>query len=159
MGGRLSGTFFKRISTKQPGERINMFTSLRSPLGAFGRTLSLMNPDIQRHHERTAYVAYQIVRAMELGQDALFYATNAALTHEIGCAVLDNARETLTTKEGRKRIAKTGAYMLRDMEEFQTVAEIIEISQNSYTECLARGANGDLSPILFPPRCGRMFRR
>ena len=124
-----------------------MFTSLRSLLGAFGRTLSLMNPDIQRHHERTAYVAYQIVRAMELGQDALFYTTNAALMHEIGCAVLDNARETLTTREGRKRIAKAGAYMLRDMEEFQTVADIIEISQDSYAECLARGADGDLLDI------------
>ena len=124
-----------------------MFTSMRSLLGALGRTMNLINADIQRHHEQTAYIAYQTACAMGLGQDALFYTINAALTHEIGCVVVNHAQKVRETGEGRRRIAQVGAYMLREMEEFQTVASIIEISQDRFSDCLTMDVDSGILDI------------
>lgn len=121
-----------------------METDVCSLLGAFSEILNLINPAMEYHHEQTAYLSYQIAKEMGLDGEDLLLVLHAALLHDIG----DVVRQTPCThnfmaeggwewhegetREERQRIAKVGANMLRDLEAFHTVADIIAINQEPY---------------------------
>ena len=112
------------------------FTNMRSMLGAVARSMNLINPDMEHHHEQTAYLAYQIGYMMGLRGEELYYTIYVALLHDIGAVVFP---ERLTIREieaHAREIAKIGASMIRDMEPFQKLACMIENNQNSYLESL-----------------------
>lgn len=125
-----------------------MQTNIRSLMGAISRTLNLINPEMQYHHEQTAYLAYQIAQELGLVETELFLALNASLLHDIGEAVtspglddgpsfeeIQNTKghfQEAETREQRKRIARIGANMLRDIDAFRDVATIIAASQDAY---------------------------
>lgn len=110
------------------------FTNIRSLLGALARALNLINREMQHHHEQTAYLAHRIGYAMGLRGDNLNVVGYTALLHDIGFEVLQESSAVKETAEGRKRVAKIGADMIREVEEFRSLADIIEIVQNSYEE-------------------------
>ncbi len=114
-----------------------MNTNIRSLLGALSKTLNLINPEMQYHHEQTAYLAYQIARKLGLDEEALYLVLNASLLHDIGdVAVLPQGQMSFQeeeTQEERQRIARIGANMLRDIDGFQDVAYIIEVNQDPYS--------------------------
>ena len=110
------------------------FTNIRSLIGALARALNLINREMQHHHEQTAYLAHRIGYAMGLRGDNLNVVGYTALLHDIGFEVLQESSAVKETAEGRKRVAKIGADMIREVEEFSLLADIIEIVQNSYEE-------------------------
>ena len=59
-------------------------TNMRSLLIALAKAMNLINPNMQHHHEQTAYISYQIGYEMGLRGDDLNYAVYAALLHDIG---------------------------------------------------------------------------
>ena len=113
-----------------------MQTNIRSLLGVLSRTLNLINPEMQHHHEQTAYLAYQVAKELGLSDEELFLVLNASLLHDIGeVVVLPEGEKSFKegeTLEERQRIARIGANMLRDIDGFQTVADIIEVNQDAY---------------------------
>ena len=113
-----------------------MQTNIRSLLGVLSRTLNLINPEMQHHHEQTAYLAYQVAKELGLSDEELFLVLNASLLHDIGeVVVLPEGEKSFKegeTLEERQRIARVGANMLRDIDGFQTVADIIEVNQDAY---------------------------
>lgn len=113
-----------------------MQTNIRSLLGVLSRTLNLINPEMQHHHEQTAYLAYQVAKELGLSDGELFLVLNASLLHDIGeVVVLPEGEKSFKegeTLEERQRIARIGANMLRDIDGFQTVADIIEVNQDAY---------------------------
>ena len=114
-----------------------MNTNIRSLLGALSKILNLINPEMQYHHEQTAYLAYQIARKLGRDEEALYLVLNASLLHDIGdVAVLPQGQMSFQeeeTQEERQRIARIGANMLRDIDGFQDVAYIIEVNQDPYS--------------------------
>ena len=110
------------------------FTNMRSLMGAMARALNLVNPDMEHHHEQTAYLAYQIAYAMGLRDAALYDTIYVALLHDIGSIVWPEQQNVEQIESRSKEVAKIGAWLIRDIEQLRTVADLIEVVQNSYRE-------------------------
>ena len=109
-------------------------TNMRSLLIALAKAMNLINPNMQHHHEQTAYIAYQIGYEMGLRGDDLNYAVYAALLHDIGAVVLPDIPTVESIEEHSREIAAMGARLIRGLEGFGEIADIIEASQNTYIE-------------------------
>lgn len=112
------------------------FTNMRSLLTALAQAMNLINPDMEHHHEQTAYLAFQIGYEMGLRDDDLYYAVYGALLHDIGAVLFKEQQSVESIEENEREIAKLGARMIRDLEGFEAIADIIEGSQNTYSEDL-----------------------
>lgn len=112
------------------------FTNMRSLLVALARAMNLINPDMEHHHEQTAYLAYHIGHEMGLRDEDLFYAVYGALLHDIGAVLYQEPQSVETIEQNEREIATLGARMIRDLEGFEVIADIIEGSQNSYVKDL-----------------------
>ncbi len=108
------------------------FTNMRSLIVALAKALNLINREMQHHHEQTAYLAFRIAFAMGLRGETLNLVLYAALLHDIGFEALDDSSTLQEIEKGRKRVARLGASMIREVEELRPIADIIEIVQNSY---------------------------
>lgn len=107
---------------------------MRSLLIALAKAMNLINPNMQYHHEQTAYISYQIGYEMGLRGDDLNNTVYAALLHDIGAVVSPEVQSVDSLEEHEKEIAIIGANMIRDLEGFGEIADIIEASQNTYIE-------------------------
>lgn len=58
------------------------FTTVRSLLSALAKAMNLINPDMENHHQETAYLAYQIGMEMGLHTEDLHLIASAALLHD-----------------------------------------------------------------------------
>ena len=123
------------------------FTNMRSLLGALARSMNLVNPDMEHHHEQTAYLAFQIAYEMGLRGEALHYTIYTALLHDIGSVVSPQAQSVEEIESHSKEVARIGASMLRDIEPFEKLACLIEVIQNSYAENLALLGEGSALDI------------
>ena len=112
------------------------FTNMRSLLIALARAMNLINPDMEHHHEQTAYLAFQIGYEMGLRDDDLYYVVYGSLLHDIGEVIYQEPQSVESIKQNEREIASLGARMIRDIEGFEAIADIIEVSQNTYTEDL-----------------------
>ena len=112
------------------------FTNMRDLISALAISMNLINPDMQHHHEQTAYLAYQIGYEMGLRDQNLNNAVYAALLHDIGTVVSPEPLKLEEIEAHRHEVAAVGANMLRDLEEFSVIAQIIGINQNSYQDNL-----------------------
>lgn len=110
------------------------FTNIRSLLGALAKSMNLINPDMEHHHEQTAYLAYQVARECGLDEEALHLTIYAALLHDVGAVVSEKKQSVLEIEEDAVNVAITGARMLRDLKQFEEIADVIEICQNSYVK-------------------------
>ena len=113
------------------------FTNMRSLLIALAQAMNLINPDMEHHHEQTAYLAFQIGYEMGLRDDDLYYVVYGSLLHDIGSVIFKEQQSVESIEENEREIAKLGARMIRDLDGFETIADIIEVSQNTYSEILA----------------------
>ena len=59
------------------------FTTIRSLLQALAMAMNLINPDVENHHQRTAYLAYHIGAEMGLETEDLHKVIVAALLHDV----------------------------------------------------------------------------
>lgn len=112
------------------------FTDMRSLLNALAISLNLINPYMEHHHEQTAYLAFQIAYEMGLRGSDLNLTVYSALLHDIGSVVTPEVQDVCEIESNAKAVASVGAEMLRDLELFGRVADVIEINQNSYVENL-----------------------
>ena len=117
------------------------FTTIRSLLGALARVMNLINPEMEHHHEQTAYLSYMIARRMFLPNppesyedqefvrvqtEKLHLAIYAALLHDVG-SILEDGKTTIEEFEGdARKVAKSGASILRGLPEFERIADLIE---------------------------------
>lgn len=122
-------------------ERIRMsekaFTNIRSMLGALATAMNLINPEIEHHHEQTAYMAYSIAREMGLADDLVYLTVYAALLHDIGSVVVEEPASVAEIEQDARKYAHIGANMLRDLPRFDVIAGIIEYCQCNWTEIQA----------------------
>ena len=78
------------------------FTNMRSMLGALARAMNLINPDMEHHHEQTAYLAYQIGYMMGLRGEDLYYTIYVSLLHDIG-AVMSQEQKSIDEIEAHAK--------------------------------------------------------
>ncbi|MBQ7656608.1 MAG: HD domain-containing protein [Clostridia bacterium] len=112
------------------------FTNMRALLTALAKSMNLVNPDVEHHHEQTAYLAFQIGYEMGLRDEDLHYTIYVALLHDIGSVVSAEPQTISEIEAHGKEVAKIGASMIRDLQQFRRAADLIEVVQNSYQENL-----------------------
>ena len=116
------------------------FTNIRSMLGAFASAMNLINPEVEHHHEQTAYLAYSIAREMGLEEEMQHLVIYAALLHDIGSVVNETPASVEEIEQEARKYARIGANMLRELSGFERIADIIEYCQHSWQQiegCMA----------------------
>lgn len=117
------------------------FTNMRSLLGGLARALNMINPDMEHHHEQTAYLAFATAREMGLTETDVNRVICAALLHDIGSIIIEEKVTILEIESYAEQIASIGANMLRDMPEFKDTADIISYCQSSWSSICERTGN------------------
>ena len=137
------------------------FTTVRSLLGALAKAMNLINPDMENHHQETAYLAYQIGMEMGLHTEDLHLIASAALLHDVGTIVMPQRENLAAIESHRREIARIGAEIIRDLEPFEMIANIIELCQNGWrenvefakTKACSRAVHGNIEQCIDVAEC------
>jgi len=137
------------------------FTTVRSLLSALAKAMNLINPDMENHHQETAYLAYQIGMEMGLNTEDLHLIASAALLHDVGTIVMPQRENLAEIESHRREIAQIGAEMIRDLEPFEMIANIIELCQNGWrenvefakTKACRRAVHGNIEQCIDVAEC------
>ena len=105
---------------------------MRSFMLAFAKAMNLVNPEIQHHHEQTAYLTLFIAREMGLPKEDEMLALYAALLHDIGSVTIEKQQSLLEVERQAREIARIGARMLGDMPGFSDIADVIALCQSEW---------------------------
>lgn len=111
------------------------FTNLRSLLGGLAKAMNLINPDMENHHEQTAYLAYLIARELKFSEKDVERTICAALLHDIGSIMFEKQYSVAEIEHHSQVISRLGAEMLRDVKGMEKIADIIEHCQSSWEDC------------------------
>ena len=114
------------------------FTNIRSLLGALAEAMNLINPEVQNHHQKTAYLAYIIAKNAGYSQRELESVIYASLLHDIGSVIYDNQGTIEEIEREAELISLLGAKMLYGLEGFDDITEIISFCQLSWQRLLRR---------------------
>lgn len=117
------------------------FTNIRSLLGGLARALNLVNPNMENHHERTAYFSYFIARNMGLSEQDIKLVLYSALLHDIGSIINERELTVQEIEQNAIRFAKIGADMIRDLPEYAEIAEVIAYCQTPWKYLKAKVVN------------------
>ena len=110
------------------------FTTMRSMLEALAKTMNLIDPEVEHHHEQTAYLSYLIAGQLGIPRERAIYTVYAALLHDIGAVDLEESKPIQELEKEAQALSKRGAKILRELPELEEVANIVEFCQCSWTE-------------------------
>lgn len=116
------------------------FTNIRSLLEALAKAMNLINPEVEHHHEQTAYLSYFIARQMNLDIEQIHTVIYAAFLHDVGGAMLDEPTSVIEIESEAEKYAKIGAEMLRDLPYFSDIASVIAYCQTNWQNVLAESS-------------------
>ncbi|MBQ7502077.1 HD domain-containing protein [bacterium] len=113
------------------------FSTMSSFLGALAKMFNLIDANLEKHHERTAYLAYMIAREAGLPQEDIAITIYAALTHDIGLTVCGVPLNYLPNREQARRYAEVGAKLMSGFSGSEVIANIIIHCHSSWSEYLS----------------------
>ena len=108
------------------------FTNSHDLLAALAASMNIISPIVEGHHEQVAYLSYHI--ACELGLSGLDHELTvlAALLHDVGAIFTEKPKNTLDFEANAAQLARVGADIMKGLETFGDVGEIIRYSQQSW---------------------------
>ena len=119
------------------------FTNMRSLMMGLARAMNLINPDVERHHEQTAYLTLFLARTMKLPEEDVILAMYAALLHDIGSIIVETPRSIAEIEGNAREVSRMGARMLEDLPGFADIAGVIEYCQCSWGNGIAPAIERD----------------
>lgn len=108
------------------------FTNMRSLMTALAKAMNLVNPEVEHHHEQTAYLAYFLARAEGMPESDAHLALYAALLHDLGSIHFDQAKTLEEIEDRAHDISRAGAKMIEGLEGFEEIAQVIAYCQYSW---------------------------
>ena len=115
------------------------FTNMKSLMKGLAMAMNLVNPEIEHHHEQTAYLSLFIARHMGLPEEDIAITLYAALLHDIGSIVHEKQPSVIEVESNAREIALAGARMLEDLPGFSDIAQTIGYSQCPWEATVACG--------------------
>lgn len=112
------------------------FTNVRSLLGALAKAMNLINPDMEHHHEQTAYFSFAIASEMKLEEELIHTTIYAALLHDVGAIVVEQRQSVTEIEENARFFSEIGYNMLKDLPDLERVADVIRYCQFSWTDIM-----------------------
>lgn len=113
------------------------FSNIRALNGSLAEALNLIDPNIENHHQQTAYMAYMIARAAGLDERSLELARMAALTHDIGFITMDDPGSVEELERHATEIAEIGANLIEGFPDSAAIAHIVRYCQSSWSRFLS----------------------
>jgi len=110
------------------------FTNMRSLLGAFAEAMNLIDPNIENHHQQTAYMSFMISREAGMSDEEVMLTVYASLLHDIGSIMFETSRTLAEIESQAKEIALAGSQMLSDLPGGGRISNIIKYCQNSWRD-------------------------
>ena len=113
------------------------FTNMRALNGMLAEALNLIDPNIEHHHQQTAYMTYMIGRAAELDPRSLELARMAALAHDIGFITMDDPQSVEELERKETGIAEIGAKLIEGFPDSAAIARVVRRCQSSWSSFLS----------------------
>jgi len=113
------------------------FTNMRSLMMGLAKAMNLVNPEVERHHEQTAYLSLFLAREMGLPEDDVVLTMYAALLHDIGSIVTEEPQSVVQVETNARAVSLTGSRMLSDLPGFADIANVISYCQCSWSNTVA----------------------
>ncbi|MBO4385068.1 MAG: HD domain-containing protein [Clostridia bacterium] len=115
---------------------IERFTNMRDLNGSLAEALNLIDPNIENHHQQTAYMAYVIAREAGFNEHELRLTRFAALTHDIGFITMDDPGSVEELEKNAVEIASVGARLIEGFPNSRETADIVRYCQISWSNFL-----------------------
>lgn len=113
------------------------FSNMRDLNSSLAEALNMIDPNIQHHHQQTAYMAHMIGRAAGFDERALGQTRFAALAHDIGFITMENPGSVEELERDAKKVAEIGAKLIGGFPDSEEVAQIVRYCQSSWSEYLS----------------------
>ena len=113
------------------------FTNMRSLMKGLARAMNLVNPEVERHHEQTAYLSLFLAREMGLPEEDVIITMYAALLHDIGSIVVEEPQSVTEVERNAVEVSQAGARMLGDLPGFADIAGVINYCQCNWSSTVA----------------------
>lgn len=110
---------------------------MSSLLGTLAKALNLIDPNVENHHQQTAYLAYMIAREAGFSPEELELTIYSALLHDIG--FIANARVTSIAEleSHSSELGRIGASIIEGLPGTSVISDIIRYCQNSWSYYLS----------------------
>ena len=128
----MPGHAAKRVDERKTMPDYENFTTMRSLLVSVGTAMNLVNPDVENHHEQTAYLSYFIARELGLPEEDVLLTLYSALLHDIGSIVVEQPQSVAEIERNAREVSLVGSRMLGDLPYFEDVANVIGFSQSGW---------------------------
>ncbi|MBQ9468485.1 MAG: HD domain-containing protein [Clostridia bacterium] len=113
------------------------FTTMRSLNGSLAEALNMIDPNIENHHQQTAYMAYMIGREAGFDERMLQLSRMAALTHDIGFITMDDPGSIEELESNAKNVSEIGARMIDSFPGGKETGNIVRYCQSSWSYYLS----------------------
>lgn len=127
------------------------FTSMGDLVRGFASAMNLIDPEIQNHHERVAYLAFRLAEEMGLPSEQRRMTFFAALLHDVG-GVLSRGELSLKDLEKNARmLAASGAVLLKLFPATAPLSDAVQESQTPWRRLRGLGKQ-----LLAPQHIGQI---
>ncbi len=108
----------------------SQFTTIRDIANAFARAMNLIDPTLQKHHEKVAYLSFRLAQTIRLDKKQRILALYGGLFHDIGGALKQGNVSLADIESNARNVAETGASLLRLFPVTHPFADIVLESQS-----------------------------
>jgi len=105
------------------------FTNMRDLNGSLAEALNMIDPNLENHHQQTAYLAYMIGGAAGFDDHELGLTRFAALVHDIGFITTDDHLSVEELEHNAVRYAEIGAKLIEGFPDSAAAAHIVRWCQ------------------------------
>lgn len=108
----------------------SQFTTIRDIAESFAKAMNLIDPTLQDHHEKVAYISFRLAETMRLDKKQRILALYGGLFHDIGGALTQGKVSLADIESNARSVAETGAALLRLFHVTDSLADIVQESQS-----------------------------
>ncbi|MBQ7624254.1 MAG: HD domain-containing protein [Clostridia bacterium] len=109
------------------------FTNMRDLNASLAEALNLIDPNIENHHQQTAYMAYMIGREAGFSERELALTRMAALVHDIGFITSDEPKSIEELESEDFDVSEISARLVEGFPDAKAVANIVRYCQKSWS--------------------------
>ena len=108
------------------------FTSLNDLIRGFANAMNLISPEVQNHHQKVAYLAYNIADAMGMSDRECYLALMGALLHDVGGVLQSEKVSLVEIERNAAALAKASAAVLHGHPLTSGLTDIVSNSQSPW---------------------------